>query len=604
MAVERLADNINAAVLDHCVVLYGLGIFDDFASQKYLLQNFKQALFDYLSENGFERIIFYAPNKGLTFLDQNSKDRSKLSKDRQTTNTPGLCGCPPNYGGPLKRPLQVKTSPSSPSNSPLEDLPPAMTDERAVSHLDAFMKNNDCRTAVVIMQPDETLKYLDCLRLLSSFVNGWMTDLPSGNDNTCFWLFNRTDLDDIFKTINITIPACSVLFSCKPDKTQCGVVNIPGPDKNELYRLLNIMRLKGELSYNYKEAGKLLDWLAAENKMLKTWRKNFKDTRLFDIKTVRKKNWLPSMYSEIPALDRLKSMTGLEVVKKKVDELMAVAKDYKQQIEQGLPVDPQTLHLVFQGPPGVGKSTVAKLIGEIYHDLGFLNLGHFVEIKSPSELTTDHVGGTGKKTREFVNRALDGVLFIDEAHGLADDHVNSFFAEARAVLSTSAENYRDRLVIILAGYANVIDCLNQKDPGFNGRFPDIIDFPSYEPDELFVILQTILNEKRLTLTDAMAELLKKVVTRLHAEKNKNFSNGRTMRNFADALYRRWSVRRQNSHKPFDTPLEENDLPEEYKKYSTNGAVGQNEGGFDAGMAELEFDEVMAEMESKLGKRTL
>jgi SpoVK/Ycf46/Vps4 family AAA+-type ATPase len=208
-------------------------------------------------------------------------------------------------------------------------------------------------------------------------------------------------------------------------------------------------------------------------------------TKAFNEITARFRGYqaTPSLEEALADLDR---MAGLEPVKRQVRAIAAQLRVARMRQEQGLPAPPQMRHFVFVGPPGTGKTTVARVLGRIFAALGLLSRSDVVEA-SRAELVGQHLGATAIKTNELVDRALGGVLFIDEAYSLVNSGYqggDAFGAEAVQTLLKRAEDDRDRLVIILAGYASEMERLLATNPGLASRFNQRVSFPSYGPAEL------------------------------------------------------------------------------------------------------------------------
>ncbi|MFC9331470.1 AAA family ATPase [Kitasatospora sp. NPDC057015] len=189
------------------------------------------------------------------------------------------------------------------------------------------------------------------------------------------------------------------------------------------------------------------------------------------------------------ALDALERMVGLDPVKRQVRALSAQLRMSRLRAGEGLPVQPPKRHFVFSGPSGTGKTTVARILGRVFHSLGLLSGDHLVEAQR-ADLVGEFLGQTAVKANELIDSALDGVLFIDEAYSLSNSGYSkgdAYGDEALQVLLKRAEDNRDRLVVILAGYPEGMNRLLATNPGLNSRFTTRVDFPSYRPGELTAI---------------------------------------------------------------------------------------------------------------------
>ncbi|MER8187710.1 AAA family ATPase [Kitasatospora sp. NPDC094015] len=203
---------------------------------------------------------------------------------------------------------------------------------------------------------------------------------------------------------------------------------------------------------------------------------------------------LPSDQGQLDeALAALERMVGLEPVKRQVRALSAQLRMARLRADQGLPVQPPKRHFVFSGPSGTGKTTVARILGRVFHALGLLSGDHLVEAQR-ADLVGEFLGQTAVKANELIDSALDGVLFIDEAYSLSNSGYtkgDAYGDEALQVLLKRAEDNRDRLVVILAGYPAGMNRLLAANPGLNSRFTSRVDFPSYRPAELTEIGRTL-----------------------------------------------------------------------------------------------------------------
>jgi stage V sporulation protein K len=228
------------------------------------------------------------------------------------------------------------------------------------------------------------------------------------------------------------------------------------------------------------------------------------------------------------AIEDLEAMIGLMPVKREVNGLIARLQVEQKRRAQGLPTAPLSLHMVFTGPPGVGKTEVARALGDIYRSLRALRVGHLVEVQR-SDVVAGYIGQTAPKMLEKCNEALDGILFIDEAYTLAGTPGSSgdFGREAIDALLKFMEDHRDRIMVIVAGYPNEMRRFIDTNPGLAGRFTKTIDFPRYSPDDLSEIFRLMAARQHFNLPDGFQARIKPWITeRSRAE---DWANAREMR---------------------------------------------------------------------------
>ena len=241
----------------------------------------------------------------------------------------------------------------------------------------------------------------------------------------------------------------------------------------------------------------------------------------------------PQIEQDVATLDEtladLHRLIGLDDIKQEVETLANLARVFSMRKEQGLPVPEMSMHLVFSGNPGTGKTTVARLVSKIYGHLGLLSSGHLVEVDR-SGLVGGYVGQTATKVRDVVDSAVGGVLFIDEAYALSGRGENDFGSEAIETLLKLMEDNRDDLVVIVAGYENEMRGFLRSNPGLNSRFSRQLLFRDYSADKLVEIFRAMAAKAHYELSPDAEATLVQVVSDIWTHRAENFANAREVRN--------------------------------------------------------------------------
>lgn len=230
-------------------------------------------------------------------------------------------------------------------------------------------------------------------------------------------------------------------------------------------------------------------------------------------------------------LTELNSLTGLEMVKDEIADLVHVVEHQRRRKAQGLRVPSMSLHLVFMGNPGTGKTTVARYIARLYKCLGLLSKGQLIETDR-SGLVAGYIGQTAIKTQEVINEAMGGVLFIDEAYTLNGNSDNDFGQEAIDTLLKAMEDKRDDFVVVVAGYPDLMDSFVQSNPGLESRFNRYMHFEDYSAEEMLCIFKMSCQKNQYTLTESAATAVENYFSNVSIP---GIANGRGARNLFEKV---------------------------------------------------------------------
>jgi len=235
-------------------------------------------------------------------------------------------------------------------------------------------------------------------------------------------------------------------------------------------------------------------------------------------------------------LDELNGLVGLDKVKRDVQSLLNFIKVCRMREKRGFKAPAISYHLVFTGNPGTGKTTVARLVAKIYYHMGLLPKGQLVEADR-STLVAGYLGQTAIKTQKVVQSALGGVLFIDEAYSLANDERDSYGKEAIETLLKAMEDHRDELVVIVAGYDELMHKFIDSNPGLRSRFNKYFHFPDYTGDELSRIFERFCKTNGYEPTPDVNAILQERFQRMYENRHEHFGNARDVRNlFEKAIH--------------------------------------------------------------------
>lgn len=262
------------------------------------------------------------------------------------------------------------------------------------------------------------------------------------------------------------------------------------------------------------------------------------------------------------ALGKLDAMIGLAPVKEQIRSFVNLVRAHERRRAAGLRVIPVSLHLVFAGNPGTGKTSVARLVGQIYAALGLVRKGHIVEVDRGG-LVAGYVGQTALKAKKRIEEALDGVLFIDEAYALAREGAagTDYGFEAIETLLKQMEDNRGRLAVIVAGYRKPMRHFIAANPGLQSRFTRYIDFPDYSVEELVEIFNARCSEADIVFDVGTQEQVSQVIRSLHSGRDANFGNARVIRTLFEQAMERQAGRLSQDESADAALLKPEDIPE-------------------------------------------
>jgi SpoVK/Ycf46/Vps4 family AAA+-type ATPase len=580
MSVERVTAGVKLDVGDRFIILYGGNTSDTFCTQELLLRDIEWVLHRYLKSQGYQRILFYDGHQKLYFLDAESRERFLPAScnaplpisDNEMKVTPGPLG---RKKGLLEK-HSATTSPTpvaSPATATLQAFS-SMHDIVTIPYFQAAMVETKQLSAIIFSNAEDLKDFANRRELFGRIVE-W-SRLPPSNHNRCIFVFhseNRNDLQAFCHNHGFTYLE-NLLLNREQVGQSFNICGLGAPIADEIEYLIHYFRLEKGKPVDWGTFQLLSRWLAAENRSLNYWYDCFDVAEEISLAEARKRKWLSGNVSTEPALKRLQELIGLHAVKELVQQRIEQLEVQKKRCQQGLITDPPRLHMVFKGNPGTGKTTVARLIGEIYRDLGLLQRGQVVEV-SRKDLVAGFVGQTALKTDSVVDKALDGVLFIDEAYTLNQPEGRDFGQEAIETLLKRMEDESHRLAVIVAGYPNQMDEFINSNPGLKRRFATEVIFEDYTPDELMAIFRQRISQVQGSISTPLEPALENLFIQLYEERDDKFGNAGTVENLFNAIDNRRSQRVAHQKlDPVHEPYQFEDLPPKEQEKSQQGVKNE------------------------------
>ena len=517
---------------------------------------------------------------GQTISDSTQKidapNASPSPGNRASNNSPLKKGGSPSEfsNAPISQDASEQSS-NSPLGNGVRGGSSRLQDTQIISYFETVIQDTN-QSSAIIFSNAEDLAHFDNRRELFGRLVEW-SRLPPNNRNLCILIFHhehRSQLQEFCQQIGLTFLANYAEHRTQTGNRVFNIVRMQSPNATEIKALQDYFRLKHRKQINWADRPQLPVWIAAENRPLNYWYDRFDDCEEISLATAKSNHWLSADVSDRPALERLEEMVGLDAVKSAIQRRMRSLQIQQQRRQQGQVSEPLRLHLIFKGNPGTGKTTVARLLGEIYRDLGLLQRGHVVEIGG-RDLVAGYVGQTNIQTNEIIDRAMDGVLFIDEAYALSQGGNNDFGQEAIDTLVKRMEDDRDRLAVIVAGYPKEMEEFINSNPGLGRRLATEIIFEDYHPQELLEIFRQRVQRVQGCLASELENALTNLFTQLYLDRDRSFGNAGLVENLFNQIDERRSVRViTQTLDSLQEPFQLIDLPESYQQLATQGQKNQ------------------------------
>lgn len=600
MPITRLSSRLPLARTGTVVLLYGQVLQEDFIAEDLVLYGIDRILWRYLREHGFERIVFFDSSKRIYCFDEASyqlclhpaaRQQANQAVERVEENTPSEPA-----SGANKRPLgrrqllrrstgsnaaAAATTVAAPRSNPLGYYQIRSTiDTESVLLLDSYMRDQTIKTAVVFSKFDLLRMQQAASGELINLMSDW-TNMPAQNPNRCLLFFHSLD-DEVLQESVRTFPVLRHILS--NSMSTSGVQShayIGHPEADEIARLVQRDRLLNKKDVDWQDLADIVRWMEKEGKPLRYWLHQLDSVRAYNKANIRKILSEAAHTDNRPAMERLEEYIGLSQVKNQVKKHITLIRAAKQRPELART---KRLHMLFKGNPGTGKTSVARLVAEIYQEEDVLERGHLVEADRQS-LVAEYVGQTAVKTTRICQQALGGVLFLDEAYTLKQNENDSFGQEAIDTLMKFMEDHKDNLCVIFAGYPKQMEAFMDTNPGLKRRIGAEVDFEDYKPEELIEIFELNQRKSKLRISDALQAAVSQILHNLYERRDETFGNAGVVEKLAQGLIENHVMRCSTQGLSLDEiPIDVADIPEELQDYA---GLGDPEAEIKAAIQELE-----------------
>ncbi len=560
---------------------------DTFVDEALRANDLEYVLFEHLRKLGYERIMFYSKTQKLFCYDEQSYKlvlNSALSSAGSSAPKKPLLTKGP-LGGRLLSNTITQPVLQAPSTNVLHFG--KMNDLDAFRRIDYCMQDKTHQTAVIFTNAEDFMAFFGQVRTdrgsesiqskIYDSINSY-DGLDYDNSNIMLFIFPQRSLSETTSTYGNMSGLWSLFF--RPKMSKGNVIEIGAPAQAEVRNAINLVRIKHGLCVDFDSLGEITKMVSraafSDGLTLSELMHRFKDLadrkQVLDITTAEV---ICGKSNKQRAFDRMDELIGMDAVKEQIKAFAMRAKYTEHSTTHGYisRIEPQpkqttagmNLHFVLTGNPGTGKTTVAKLLGEIYYELGFLPGGHTVKV-TRSDLVAGYVGQTAIKTRECIDRAMGGVLFVDEAYmlkrtnqgGMSD---NDFGQEAIDTILEAMSDRAGQFAVVVAGYPKEMEAFLNSNPGLQRRFNQVLRIDDYAPDELLKIFEMNCSKKHYVEDTALKAILPQFFANWHQSRNQNWGNAGNVEKLIDAMFESWCLRNGAKDDAGHVVLSTDDIPE-------------------------------------------
>ena len=600
--METYFSNINVSKR-HFVILGKTT--DQFCNSALMLQSLEETLHSHLSKKlGYQRIIFYSPTLMLYCMDEDSYRYTEgYGVVVQPSQPPAERQERPIKLGPLSASVPNESNMAAEKNnnkSKTWNLG-KMNSAGAIRVMDKYMTDVSIKTALIITDTDFFITSfrevesergaIDITREVQAKLSNWDRNRRPKDKNIVVWIFQKGNTSELAERLkgNVIWERFFIpMFKEKAEKREGTLIDIPTAGSGEIKNLINYYRLMDEIPVDMTfmntaalelekltrgqsafpdDNYKMIDMVGLGSLILDT--KDIGGINMKNIESICGKN------DRVSAFTKIEELSGMEDFKRTIDELKKIIKNsdfqkdteivYKDRLMRH-PLDYRketfNLHISLVGNPGTGKSTVAKLMGEVYFELGLLSTGHVIKV-TRDDLVAGYIGQTAIKTKERINEAIGGVLFIDEAYTLARGGESDYGQEAIDTILEAMTDKMGEFAVIIAGYPDEIEMLLQKNPGFKSRFFERIKIEDYTAKELKDIFIKDIEKNDLKIGNDLLNVLEDFMRRYYdgtpRGKGGEWANARTVITLSKKMRDRCKVENE-------TVVDIKHVPYELKKY--------------------------------------